>query len=162
MWRGFGSRGEANGDTYVSIEDLIGSNFADRLAGNGDDNVISGGAGNDTLIGAGGNDSLVGGGDDDVLDGSLGEDTLTGGSGDDEFRFATGSGGDDITDFVAGAGTEEVINLSLGENFDTFAEVIAAAFQDDDAVVIEFGGCDSLTIFNLQLSSLHPDDIIFS
>lgn len=49
---------QAAGDTYVSIEDLAGSGFNDRLQGNGAANV---------LTGQGGADRLVGGGDDDTL-----------------------------------------------------------------------------------------------
>jgi Ca2+-binding RTX toxin-like protein len=51
----------AAGDTFVSIEGLIGSDYADELSGNGEDNMIEGRDGDDTLIGYGGDDTLDGG-----------------------------------------------------------------------------------------------------
>lgn len=58
--------GDAAGDTYTSIEGIIGSNFNDNLRGNGGNNTLSGGAGDDMLRGRGGAD---------VLDGGLGFDS---------------------------------------------------------------------------------------
>ncbi|MEE1656947.1 cadherin domain-containing protein [Microvirga sp. CF3062] len=54
--------GEAAGDTFSSIENIVGSDYADMLIGsNGAANILSGGLGDDTLIGMGGNDVLKGG-----------------------------------------------------------------------------------------------------
>jgi Ca2+-binding RTX toxin-like protein len=49
--------GEAAGDTYSAIANLIGSNFDDKLAGDANANVLKGGVGSDTLDGAGGVDT---------------------------------------------------------------------------------------------------------
>ncbi|WP_210168668.1 calcium-binding protein, partial [Methylobacterium sp. Leaf108] len=43
--------GEATGDTYVEVENLIGSGFADQITGDASDNRLEGGAGADTLSG---------------------------------------------------------------------------------------------------------------
>jgi Ca2+-binding RTX toxin-like protein len=51
--------GEAAGDTYNSVERLLGSAFNDTLEGNAGANTINGGAGSDVLTGLGGSDSFV-------------------------------------------------------------------------------------------------------
>ena len=48
--------GEAAGDTYVSIEGLIGSSFNDQLTGDGGSNTLIGGSGADALDGGAGFD----------------------------------------------------------------------------------------------------------
>lgn len=53
--------GEAAGDSYVQIQNLIGSAGADRLVGDTAANKLEGGAGADTLEGGGGNDTVIGG-----------------------------------------------------------------------------------------------------
>ena len=53
--------GDAVGDTYSSIENLKGSNFADLLVGNAQANRLTGLDGDDSLAGSGGADVLDGG-----------------------------------------------------------------------------------------------------
>ena len=53
--------GDARGDVYISIENLIGSKFKDRLTGDDGANRIEGGGGDDRLCGRGGDDVLIGG-----------------------------------------------------------------------------------------------------
>ncbi|HTP20773.1 MAG TPA: calcium-binding protein [Solirubrobacteraceae bacterium] len=69
-----------------SIEDVVGSPFADTLIGN---------AAANRLDGAGGDDKLLGGGGDDVLDGGAGNDVMVGGAGAD--TFAGGPGTDTVS-----------------------------------------------------------------
>lgn len=69
--------GGSGADTLISIENLIGSGFDDRLAGNADANVLNGGAGNDMLLAGGGNDTLIDGQGRNVIDGGTGVDTLS-------------------------------------------------------------------------------------
>ncbi|APX15484.1 hemolysin [Phaeobacter inhibens] len=54
------TNGKTEGDTYVSIENLSGSGFNDRMKGNAADNVLIGQGGDDTLRGAAGDDILLG------------------------------------------------------------------------------------------------------
>lgn len=54
------SKGGSAGDVYVSIENLSGSGFGDRIHGDDAANVLIGQGGADTLIGAGGDDTLLG------------------------------------------------------------------------------------------------------
>lgn len=60
--------GDGGSDTLSSIENVIGSGYADNITGDNNGNVIDGGAGNDTIEGRAGNDTLIGG---------LGTDTLS-------------------------------------------------------------------------------------
>ncbi len=77
---GVGSRGEANGDTYTSIENVNGSPQNDTITGDDNDNMIDGWGGVDTINGGGGDDSLfawqVDSSHQDTFDGGTGEDTL--------------------------------------------------------------------------------------
>ncbi len=79
--------GDAAGDSYVSIEGLIGTNGTDRITGNSSDNTLYGQIGNDRI------------------DGKAGLDTLYGGKGNDVFMFTTAlaaTGPDRIKDFESG------------------------------------------------------------
>jgi len=84
------AQGDAVGDTFVSIENLIGSSFDDYLSGDNGDNVLRGGDGNDALRDFGGNNHLLGEeGDDDIWTGH-GNDVLDGGAGNDTLRAGDG------------------------------------------------------------------------
>jgi glucose/arabinose dehydrogenase len=56
-----GSNGDAQGDTFNSIENIIGSAFGDMLTGDSGANAFNAGNGDDTLTGGGGADTLEGG-----------------------------------------------------------------------------------------------------
>ncbi len=67
------------GDTYVSIENLIGGDGRDDLRGTHGANVLEGGGSPDILYGRQGNDTLYGGLGNDVFIGGPGADRLFGG-----------------------------------------------------------------------------------
>ncbi|MEQ1951259.1 calcium-binding protein [Mesorhizobium sp. CN2-181] len=88
--------GDAKGDTYLSVENLIGTGFDDALNGQQNANDINGGAGNDTIKGY------------------AGFDTLTGGLGKDNFVFNSAlatAAIDDITDFNVADDTIQLDDL---------------------------------------------------
>ncbi|WP_375499960.1 M10 family metallopeptidase C-terminal domain-containing protein [uncultured Nostoc sp.] len=68
-------------DTLRNIENIIGSQFADRLIGDSNANTILGGDGNDIIEGKEGSDRLFGENGNDEIFGGVGDDYLVGGTG---------------------------------------------------------------------------------
>ena len=79
--------GHAQGDVFVSIENVTGSGYGDVLVGNIGFNRLEGAGGNDVLRGNAGNDTLEGGPGADWLEGGPGADRLDGGAGEDTVSF---------------------------------------------------------------------------
>ncbi len=99
-------------DTLVSIENLRGSEFNDRLTGDEGDNILLGLGGADTLTGAGGNDQIAGGAGADSIDGGTGADRLFGQDGADTVAGGEGDdvlfGGADGDSLSGGAGADSL------------------------------------------------------
>ncbi len=104
--------GDGAGDHYVTVENLIGSNFADILTGSTGDNEIYGGAGNDIISGGDGDDSLFGQDGADRLSGGAGNDTLAGGAGADVF---TGGTGDNVASYEDAEASQVIVDSLTGE-----------------------------------------------
>ena len=64
---GTGKGGTAEGDTFDSVEWVIGSSYGDVIEGDNGDNALFGMVGNDVLLGSGGADYLNGGLDNDTV-----------------------------------------------------------------------------------------------
>lgn len=80
--------GGSGTDTVLHVENLVGSRYADRLAGNSLANLLDGGMGDDRLWGVGGRDTLRGGEGDDKLSGGSDNDVLDGQKGFDIASYA--------------------------------------------------------------------------
>jgi Ca2+-binding RTX toxin-like protein len=72
---------------------MNGLSGGDRLNGQGGNDELIGGQGNDALAGAAGNDTIVGGDGNDTLSGGLGADALDGGAGIDAASYAGSNAG---------------------------------------------------------------------
>jgi Ca2+-binding RTX toxin-like protein len=107
---GWGSGGDAQGDTLIGIEDVSGSYYGDDW--------LFGDAGHNSLIGNGGNDTLKGGGGADWLYGGTANDTFYVDSADDSVIEFAGGGNDVVyamADYTLEAGQEvEVLSLQNG------------------------------------------------
>lgn len=117
--------GDALGDTYSNIQNLLGSAFDDTLTGDANNNMLTGGAGNDTITGGLGVDTLWGGdGNDNLFDDGIGASILDGGNGNDVITLTSndavvdtvngGAGIDTLVYAFAGGGQRVDVNLQLG------------------------------------------------
>ncbi len=118
--------GDAAGDTFNSIEQLIGSGFNDDLTGTAGANTLRGGAGEDILNGLAGNDSLLGGEDNDTLIGGLGADELAGGAGSDLASYA------DATTSIIASLANSAINTgeAAGDTYNSIERLTGSDFSD--------------------------------
>ncbi|MCX2541870.1 calcium-binding protein [Pseudomonas sp. COW5] len=107
---GVSQGGDAEGDVFINIESLIGTNFNDTLIGNAAANGLEGGLGNDVIYGGDGNDVIygslytplgpfavnvaAGGPQADLLYGGNGDDVIVGAP-DDRGTQAFGEAGND-------------------------------------------------------------------
>ena len=136
----------------VSIENLMGSSYADVFIGNSAANTLNGGGGADNLDGGAGNDTLMGGGGNDRLIGGAGNDYMTGGTGSDVFVFALDSGIDTITDF-----TRKQDKISISGVTDMNGLVITQIGGDTD---IAFG-TSHVVLTAVTASTLTASDFLF-
>ncbi|WP_424976554.1 calcium-binding protein [Dinoroseobacter sp. S124A] len=139
--------GEAAGDTYISIENLQGTNHQDDLRGDGAANTIWGNAGDDTLHGRGGHDRLVGADGDDILLGGTGADRLEGGAGLDRAAYWAASAGLLVDLQFAQLNTGD----AAGDSFDSIEALIGSKHHDD----LRGDGGDNILQGNEGDDSLH-------
>ncbi|WP_439374592.1 DUF5801 repeats-in-toxin domain-containing protein [Bradyrhizobium sp. DASA03120] len=126
----------------VASPSIIGSGFNDTLNGDGNANILYGGAGVDILNGNGGNDTLFGNADGD---------TLNGGAGDDTFVLqAKSTGHDTIGDFLVSGNDQIIVDIGGGLTIATAASVDAANFHtgDENVAATWNGGTGKEFVYN--------------
>lgn len=101
------ANGYAIGDTFVNMENLVGTAYADYLQG-GDDGKAFGGGGNDHIYGA----SYTTSGAAGIIRGDAGFDTLHMNYGDTTAWVQFGQGYDIISDFVE---NDDMLMIDLSE-----------------------------------------------
>ena len=162
-----GHEGHSNGSLEINLTDLhtqLGHAGADTLGdqtaahsqvifGEGGDDVIHGGAGNDWLFGGEGDDQIFGGTGDDILYGGAGNDYLDGGTGHNSLY---GGAGNDILVYnqgMAHASGGEGIDFLVGAKKDTLDSLFANPdnnpIQSDIEKLIT-SKPDSLSLTNLD------------
>ena len=127
-----GAGGEAEGDTFVSIEAVIGSDFQDLIQGDAANNILYGGGAEDGILGGDGRDIIFGEEGDDQLFGEGGDDVIYSGNGGAVGGFSIISGGDGNDLLIAGDGAEE---LSGNAGFDTVSYRLSTSGVEVDLEV---------------------------
>ena len=165
---------QAHGDIIGeldAIENVIGTDFNDRIFGDGAANELHGGAGNDIVTGGIGDDQLFGEDGNDILTGCQNTDLLDGGDGDDRL-FIDGFD----TSVVGGTGFDRVsVQASLAVDIDMRESTVkradgnagddvfdASGVNDSSVIIRGFGGADEITggFFSDVLQGGDGDDVI--
>ncbi len=133
---GFGN--DAQGDTLIDIEKVIGSDFSDVLigghqlwGGGGNDQIYGSDQDNTYLNGGDGDDKIIAGANDDDIYAGEGADYVEGGAGDDEIFVNDGN------DTVLGGSGNDLI--SGGDDIDTLD-------GGDDADILDGGNGDDILL----------------
>lgn len=126
-----GIGGDAEGDVFIGIANVIGSAFDDVIRSNGNKVTLLGGEGDDFIRGAFGNrDKLFGEEGNDTLQSGRAGDTLDGGTGDDVLLANRGSViGGDGTDTVSFVNRSNAIQLDLTDPENSTREAFGAIFD---------------------------------
>jgi Ca2+-binding RTX toxin-like protein len=123
--------GDAVGDSFASIEGVIGSNFNDFILGRSAiDEILIGGVGDDLLIGQGGADTLIGGLGDDLLMDAIGNVRFEGGEGRDAVSYSHGYV--DLTVGVTADLSDPSRNtgVAVGDSFDSIENLLGSVLND--------------------------------
>jgi Ca2+-binding RTX toxin-like protein len=147
-------------DTFVNIDGVYGTRFADNITGNALNNVLYGNGGADRLYGNGGADTLKGGSGNDRLYGQGGSDTLYGYTGND--RLYGGSGNDRLygqggSDTLYGyTGNDRLYGGSGNDRFvfaNGFGDDTISGFSANNSEKIDLSGVSAIVGFNDLLNN---------
>lgn len=127
--------GEGLDSVQSTVTWTLGDNF-ENLSLNGSANINGTGNALDNRIS--GNTA------NNVITGGAGNDTLIGGGGTDTFVFGRGFGKDVVTDY----NTNDVLQFS------GFSKAAMKIVQSGANTVIDFGGADTITLWNTQASDV--------
>lgn len=142
--------GGQGSDRLLSIEQVTGSRFNDRITG---DNAAN------TLIAGNGNDTIAGGGGNDVLWGQSGNDRLIGGLGADSFAFDLNAGADVIADWQNGMDRIMIRGGSYqGHVYDSFDDLSIRAQGGN--TVVHFGAT-TITLAGVAVGQMDASDFNF-
>ncbi len=143
--------GDAEGDTFSSIEAVIGSAFGDFVFGNADGNLVQLGAGDDEFdnwAALSTADVLEMGAGDDIARAGNGDDWISGGAGDDNLRGQRGDDiifGDEGNDLLFGDAGQDTLDGGAGDDRvfgGRSSDVLTGGGGDD--VLIGGAGADAM------------------
>jgi Ca2+-binding RTX toxin-like protein len=125
----------------LNIEDVIGTDFGDRISGSSSANRLVGNAGDDWLRGEAGNDTLVGG---------AGNDLLAGGAGADTFQIAAVGGQDRVLDFSRTDGdTIAILNHLNCTGIASATDLLSRISASGNDSVVDLGNGHTLTVVGI-------------
>jgi Ca2+-binding RTX toxin-like protein len=129
---GTATGGDAEGDTFSGIENLVGSYFFDTLTGDDVDNILFGSEGNDTLDGSAGTDAAG-------FAGNLADYTITGDATSATVTDNNIADGDEGTDTLTSIEQLQFADQSVfidGTNNAAFNSAPVAWMASDDVVLV--------------------------
>ena len=133
-------------ETFVNIQNLIGTELNDNLTGDNGNNLLIGATGNDVLLGLAGDDTLSGGAGNDILTGGTGVDIIDGGAGIDTNDFS-----DINAEISANISTGTASYGNISEVFTNIENLTGASLADsltgdaEDNILNGLAGNDTLT-----------------
>ncbi|MCE7887346.1 MAG: type I secretion C-terminal target domain-containing protein [Alphaproteobacteria bacterium PRO2] len=147
--------GDGSYDMLIGIENVIGTDFADRIDGQDEvNNTIIGGLGADRLYGGGGNDHLLGGAGADRLYGETGADIINSGLGRDNIYLGVDTDADKIV-------IDAAILKDIANNRDNIYEFTTSDKIDVSALLREVGytGPNPIADGYIKLGVINGDDL---
>ena len=134
-----GTGGHAQGDSYAGVENLVGSEFADTLIGDGENNRLdpyrNGTLLTENLIGNGGTDTAV--------------LNVTSEFGDIDYTVNLGNSGDGQMRAIEGASNRQTVTMQSIEDLEVFTrggDDIVVSTRGGDDLVVSGAGADALSL----------------